>query len=90
MSFVTSFCRDEVEQEYQEKIVLQLAEQEEEEIDRIKEESRKLKQAILEKFKAQKSQQKHELNLEEAGEYFLDRLHFTFYSLLDDLKSLAC
>lgn len=66
------FCRDEVEQEnYQERIVLQLAEHEEEEIDRIKEESRKRRQAILEKFKTQKSQQKHEPNLQETGKLFL-------------------
>ena len=47
-------CRDELEQEnFQENTVLQPAEKEEEEIDRIKEESRKRKQAILEKFKRQ-------------------------------------
>lgn len=46
---------------------MQLAEHEEEEIDRIKEESRKRRQAILEKFKAQKSQQRHEPDSEEVG-----------------------
>ncbi|KAL1807016.1 hypothetical protein ACET3Z_030084 [Daucus carota] len=46
--------RDELEPEnFQENTVLQPAEKEEEEIDRIKEESRKRKQAILEKFKRQ-------------------------------------
>nr|GMD21239.1 serine/threonine-protein kinase prpf4B [Ipomoea batatas] len=44
--------RDEDEQDYQEEISFQLAEhEEEEELDRIKEESRKRKQAILEKYK---------------------------------------
>lgn len=46
-------CRDENEQEdYQEEISFQLAEhEEEEELHRIKEESRKRRQAILEKYK---------------------------------------
>lgn len=58
-------CRDELEQEnFQENTVLQLAEKEEEEIDRIKEESRKRKQAILEKFKTRQSQQKLESKME--------------------------
>ncbi|XP_027773278.1 serine/threonine-protein kinase PRP4 homolog [Solanum pennellii] len=52
--------RDEVEQkDYQEKIAFQLAQQEEEEedeLDRIKEESRRRRQAILEKYKNQPSQ----------------------------------
>ncbi|XP_004239418.1 uncharacterized protein [Solanum lycopersicum] len=49
--------RDEVEQEdYQEKVVFQLAEQDEEdELDRIKEESRRRRQAILEKYKIKNS-----------------------------------
>lgn len=52
------YCRDEVEQEdYQEKIAFQLAEQEdEEELERIKEESRRRRQAILDKYKNQQSQ----------------------------------
>lgn len=45
-------CRDEDEQDSQEEISFQLAEhEEEEELDRIKEESRKRKQAILEKYR---------------------------------------
>ncbi|KAH0661158.1 hypothetical protein KY290_027127 [Solanum tuberosum] len=52
--------RDEVEQkDYQEKIAFQLAQQkeeEEDELDRIKEESRRHRQAILEKYKNQPSQ----------------------------------
>lgn len=44
--------------------MLQLAEKEEEEIDRVKEESRKRKQAILEKFKTRQSQQTLEAKME--------------------------
>lgn len=46
------FPRDDDRQEdYQEKIVMQLAEQEEDELERVKEESRRRKLAILEKYK---------------------------------------
>ncbi|XP_077241069.1 protein kinase superfamily protein [Tasmannia lanceolata] len=49
--------REEDEQEnFQERIALKLAEQEEEDIEKIKEESRKRRQAILEKYKQQQSQ----------------------------------
>lgn len=58
-------CRDELEQEnFQDNTVLQIAEKEEEEIDRIREESRKRKHAILEKFKTRHSQQKLEAKME--------------------------
>ncbi|KAM7468371.1 hypothetical protein LguiB_015933 [Lonicera macranthoides] len=61
--------REEVEQEdYQEKIVLQLAEQEEEDLNRIKEESRRRRQAILEKYKAQQLQQQRGSHLEDTVE----------------------
>ncbi|XP_074339131.1 uncharacterized protein LOC141677212 isoform X2 [Apium graveolens] len=57
--------RDELEQEnFQDNTVLQIAEKEEEEIDRIREESRKRKHAILEKFKTRHSQQKLEAKME--------------------------
>ncbi|XWS34023.1 hypothetical protein CRYUN_Cryun21dG0003900 [Craigia yunnanensis] len=50
--------RDEEEQDnFEERIALKLAEQEEEELNRIKEESRKRRQAILEKYKSQQLQQ---------------------------------
>ncbi|KAK3008723.1 hypothetical protein RJ639_013126 [Escallonia herrerae] len=53
--------RDEAEEEdYQERIALQLPEQEEEEVNRIKEESRRRRQAILEKYKAQQLKQQQE------------------------------
>ncbi|XWS23259.1 hypothetical protein CRYUN_Cryun29cG0105900 [Craigia yunnanensis] len=53
--------RDEEEQDdYEERIELKLAEQEEEELGRIKEESRKRRQAILEKYKSQQLQQQTE------------------------------
>ncbi|XP_058184582.1 uncharacterized protein LOC131302031 isoform X1 [Rhododendron vialii] len=58
--------RDEDEQEeYQERIALQLVDQEDEDINRIKEESRRRRQAILEKYKSQQLQQQHEPHLED-------------------------
>lgn len=55
-------CRDKVEQEdYQERIVLQLAEQEEEDFNRIKEESIRRRQAILDKYKTKPLQQQPRL-----------------------------
>ncbi|KAF8378465.1 hypothetical protein HHK36_029805 [Tetracentron sinense] len=60
--------RDNDEQEdYQERVTLQLAEQEEEDLDRIKEESRKRREAILEKYKQQQLPQKNELHSEDPG-----------------------
>ncbi|XP_042482834.1 serine/threonine-protein kinase prpf4B-like isoform X2 [Macadamia integrifolia] len=47
---------EEVEEDYEDRVSLQLAEQEEEDVDRIKEESRKRRQAILEKYKQQQQQ----------------------------------
>ncbi|PIN05947.1 U4/U6-associated splicing factor PRP4 [Handroanthus impetiginosus] len=44
---------DDIQEDYQEKIALQLAEQEEDDLERIKEESRRRRQAILEKYKNQ-------------------------------------
>ncbi|XP_021911478.1 serine/threonine-protein kinase prp4-like, partial [Carica papaya] len=58
--------RDEAEQaDFEESISLKLAEQEEEDLERIKEESRKRRQAILEKYKHQQSQQQNESSAEE-------------------------
>ncbi|OVA05004.1 Protein kinase domain [Macleaya cordata] len=60
--------RDADEQEnYEERVALKLAEQEEEDIDRIKEESRKRRQAILEKYKQQQLQQHVEPHSEYPG-----------------------
>ncbi|KAF7124142.1 hypothetical protein RHSIM_Rhsim12G0082600 [Rhododendron simsii] len=61
--------RDKVEHdEYQERMVLQLEEQEEEEdLNRIKEESRRRRQAILEKYKCQQLNQRHEPQSEDKG-----------------------
>ncbi|CAA0808997.1 Protein kinase superfamily protein [Striga hermonthica] len=47
---------EETEEDYQDKIAMQLAEQEEDDLERIKEESRKRRQAILEKYKNQHQQ----------------------------------
>lgn len=45
--------RDDEEEDYEERVMMELVEQEEEDIDKIKEESRKRRQAILEKYKPQ-------------------------------------
>ncbi|XP_042000103.1 serine/threonine-protein kinase prpf4B-like isoform X1 [Salvia splendens] len=50
------------QEDYQEKIAVQLAEQEEDDLERIKEESRRRRQAILEKYK--NKQQKSETHLQ--------------------------
>ncbi|KAH9314151.1 hypothetical protein KI387_022778, partial [Taxus chinensis] len=47
---------EENQEEYQERVALQLAEQEEDDVEKIKEESRKRRQAILEKYRQQKQQ----------------------------------
>ncbi|KAJ8570134.1 hypothetical protein K7X08_006711 [Anisodus acutangulus] len=67
--------RDEVEQEdYQEKIVFQLAEQEEEDkLDRIKEESRRRRQVILEKYKNQQSQKEQVTQSGDVVEVYMDQ-----------------
>lgn len=44
--------------------------QEDEDINRIKEESRRRRQAILEKYKTQQLQQQHEPHLEDKGKLF--------------------
>lgn len=77
------YCRDEVEQEdYQEKVVSQLAEQEEEdEIDRIKEESRRRRQAILEKYKIKNSQKEQVTLSGDVGNFF-DSRFLIYYSVL--------
>lgn len=49
--------REEDEEDYQGRIEQQLAEQDEDDIEKIKEESRKRRQAILEKYKRQQNQQ---------------------------------
>ncbi|KAK4357591.1 hypothetical protein RND71_023201 [Anisodus tanguticus] len=65
--------RDEVEQEdYQEKIVFQLAEQEEDELDRVKEESRRRRQAILEKYKVRHSQKEQVTQSGDVVEVYMD------------------
>ncbi|KAK4376472.1 hypothetical protein RND71_002768 [Anisodus tanguticus] len=77
--------RDEVEQEdYQEKIVFQLAEQEEEDkLDRIKEESRRRRQAILEKYKNQQSQKEQVTQSGDVGNILdLRSLDILFDSVL--------
>lgn len=57
---------DDEQGDYEEGTALQLAEQEEEDLNRIKEESRRRRQAILEKYKSQQSQQPNEPQLEDV------------------------
>lgn len=66
LHFLLICFRDEDEQDdFEERINLKLAEQEED-LDRVKEESRKRRQAILEKFRNQQSLQKNETRLEDV------------------------
>lgn len=70
---------EENQEEYQERVALQLAEQEEDDIEKIKEESRKRRQAILEKYRQQKDQKQTneqiEQNARKDGEiYGLDNM----------------
>lgn len=60
--------REEEEEDYQEKIEQQLAKQEEEDVDKIKEESRKRRQAILEKYKQQQLQKQQPESLPSISE----------------------
>ncbi|XP_072971456.1 uncharacterized protein [Typha angustifolia] len=55
-----NFIREEEEEDYQEKIEQQLAKHDEEDIDKIKEESRKRRQAIMEKYKQPQLQQQQQ------------------------------
>eukprot|EP00268_Persea_americana_P010321 TRINITY_DN141_c0_g1_i1.p1 TRINITY_DN141_c0_g1~~TRINITY_DN141_c0_g1_i1.p1 ORF type:complete len:1151 (+),score=273.84 TRINITY_DN141_c0_g1_i1:170-3622(+) len=59
--------RDDEEEDYEERVMMKLVEQEEEDIDRIKEESRKRRQAILEKYKPQQSQLQSEPHSDDSG-----------------------
>ncbi|KAL6969827.1 non-specific serine,threonine protein kinase [Sarracenia purpurea var. burkii] len=60
------FKRDNDKQEdYQERIALQLVDEEEDDINRIKEESRRRRQAIIEKYKIQQSHRQQEPHLED-------------------------
>lgn len=74
---------DDRQEDYQEKIAVQLDEQEEDDIERIKEESRRRRQAILEKYK--NKQQKPLTNLQGIGEM----LGVCLLSLAHVSKSLA-
>lgn len=67
---------EENQEEYQERVALQLAEQEEDDIEKIKEESRKRRQAILEKYRQQKHpQQTNEQEASKDGHaYGLDNM----------------
>ncbi|XP_043697400.1 serine/threonine-protein kinase prpf4B-like isoform X2 [Telopea speciosissima] len=71
---------EEAEEDYEDRVSLQLAEQEEDDVDRIKEESRKRRQAILEKYKQQQHQSPQQVeppvqasNKEETGSLNVDK-----------------
>ncbi|KAM0964680.1 hypothetical protein ACFX2C_020699 [Malus domestica] len=64
---------DMLERDEDEEESIQVAGQEEDDVDRIKEESRRIKQAILEKYKSQQSQQTKELRLQEQTESQLQK-----------------
>lgn len=53
------FAREEEEEDYEEKIEQQLAQQDEDDVEKIKEESRKRRLAILEKYNKQKQLAQH-------------------------------
>ncbi|GAV59194.1 Pkinase domain-containing protein [Cephalotus follicularis] len=57
---------DEDEDDFEERLALKLAEQEEEDLNKIKEESRKRRQAILEKYKNQNLQQQIEIRSDDV------------------------
>ncbi|KAH6815058.1 Protein kinase superfamily protein [Perilla frutescens var. frutescens] len=57
---------DDRQEDYQEKIAVQLAEQEEDDLERIKEESRRRRQAILEKYKNQSRKSETHLQVVDA------------------------
>ena len=82
--YISDLFRDEEEQDdYEERIELKLAEQEEEELGRIKEESRKRRQAILEKYKSQQLQQQTESHPVDVNKGFFFNFYFSdlFFSL---------
>ncbi|KAL6538942.1 hypothetical protein OROMI_025268 [Orobanche minor] len=63
---------DERQKDYEDKIVMQLAEQEEDDLERIKEESRRRRQAILEKYKNQYQQNEtpsQDMDKDQVGEF---------------------
>ncbi|KAL1809256.1 hypothetical protein ACET3Z_026246 [Daucus carota] len=80
--------RDDVEEEdYKETIFMQLAQQEEEDLSRIKEESRRRRQAILEKYKTQQSQKKHELKADETDLAKTRHLSVPGFRQFDDVST---
>ena len=75
-------CRGEDEQDdLDEKVTLQLPDQEEEDFNRVKEESRRRREAILEKYK--KQHQQIELNTENEGKGIFLFLSFSFDDSFD-------
>ncbi|OMP06769.1 hypothetical protein COLO4_07904 [Corchorus olitorius] len=84
--------RDEEEQDNEDSIVLKLDEPEEDEINRIKEESRKRREAILEKYKSQQAQEQSQSHPEDMnkGFLFLCFQFLIFYACLQVLITVLC
>ncbi len=78
---------EENEEEYKERIELQLAAQEEDDVERIKEESRRRRQAILEKYK-QLQQQKS--NVEQLSDIFTGIAWLAIACWVDKNEALFC
>lgn len=66
MAHILFLCSDHEEEEEDEDMSFQLADQEEEDLNRIKEESRRRRQAILEKYKSQQVEKQAESSLKES------------------------
>jgi serine/threonine-protein kinase PRP4 len=67
MFFIFGFRDEDEQDDFEKRMALKLAEQEEEDLNRIKEESRKRREAILEKYRNQHLQQQNESRSEDAG-----------------------
>lgn len=87
MLYIFSFRDEDDQDDFEERIALKLAEQEEDDLDRIKEESRKRRDAILEKYRNQQLQQLKESGLEDADKSTFPFLQFCFYAVLSDIYS---
>jgi serine/threonine-protein kinase PRP4 len=66
MFFIFGFRDEDEQDDFEKRMALKLAEQEEEDLNRIKEESRKRREAILEKYRNQHLQQQNESRSEDA------------------------
>jgi hypothetical protein len=82
LCFIFSFRDEDDQDDFEERIALKLAEQEEDNLDRIKEESRKRRDAILEKYRNQQLQQLKESGSKDADKSTFPFLQLHFYTVL--------